>query len=345
MPHDTLIINNKVLKVLHSNTNTMMITAMMVIATILVAFIATTPTGINGFVVVIDVVGRSNKRALQLLHYQRQRHKKMYRNDIGSILPLHVRLHSSSTNDNDDDQLLLKEQYEEFQKILPMVKQLRESKELLDEYETKLASMEQTWYDRPDLQEEFLSRVEYEQQQRMIQLEQTIQNIYPDIYQNYIQKATTRTQPNESLLTVSPPTSPSDESNSSSDSNIFSLAIERPDLMIRMEQEYEIWNVMQSEIKELAPDLYEQVNEELLKDQQQRLQRVDVVEPGGSEDVPSLLSSLLMERKDLLQLVNTKINQLRQSVEDITEAVMKPKKGKNKNSKQKDATKKKKGFG
>ena len=74
---------------------------------------------------------------------------------------------------------------------------------------------------------------------------------------------------------------------------------------------------LKNEIKELAPDLYKEVIDELTREQQDQ------------EEEVKLLSTILMERQDLIQKVNTKVNFLRRSVEDITEAVMKkPKKKK-----------------
>ena len=319
-------------------------------AIVVVLLLTIAPERVSGFVIVdgsrtttSTTVPPKSNNAKKTFHVSSQhRRQRQHHRHYHSISPLVVRLYSSITNDNDnndDDRLLLlKEQYDEFQKILPMVKQ-RASKELVEEYETKLQSDGQTWYDRPDLQEEFLSKVEYEQQQRMIKLEIIIKDTYPDIYQSYINQAKQeQTQHHKSLLTITPQSSSDDTSTST-----ISLAIERPDLMIRMEQEYEIWNVMEQEIKNLAPDLYSDVHDELVLEQQKRQQQED--NGDDRDEVPSL-SSILMERKDLLKLVNTKINQLRQSVEDITEAVMKPKRKKNNSKQQKDAAnKKKKGFG
>ena len=211
---------------------------------------------------------------------------------------------SGDSPTKDDNNVMLEQQYAEFEKILPFVKQ-RASPELIQEYDDKLSSSEETWYDRPDLQEEFLMKVEQEQISRMVELEQAIQSNSPDMYEYYASQA--QQLSSSSLLTASP----------SSDSSSLSLAIEHPDLMIRMEQEYTIWNLIQNEIKELAPDLYKEVIDELTREQQDQ------------EEEVKLLSTILMERQDLIQKVNTKVNFLRRSVEDITEAVMKkPKKKK-----------------
>mmetsp|Transcript_538 Transcript_538/g.812 ORF Transcript_538/g.812 Transcript_538/m.812 type:complete len:307 (-) Transcript_538:5-925(-) len=238
------------------------------------------------------------------------------------VIPPHATANDDLDNRSED------QEYKEFQQIFAFAKQ-RASPELEQEYVKRLELEGQSWYDRPDLQEEFILKVEMEQLERMVELEQTIQQTLPDIYQSYVSKAQQEKQ--SSLLTTSP---------NNSDTYSFSLAQERPDLMIRMEQEYTIWQVMENQIKEFAPDLYQEVHDELVSEQQKQQQQQD---SKSSLSAPPPLSSVLMGRNDLLQKVNSKVNQLRKNVEDITQAVTK--KPKNRRGKAGVTNKAKKGFG
>lgn len=225
---------------------------------------------------------------------------------IGSS-PIRFRLSSSSSSSS------MAPEDEEYAKQIFGFAKKQASPALQEEYDNLLRDQGHTsWQDAsPELQAEFLRKVELEQLERMVQLEERIQQISPDIHQAYVFQAQQEAQ--ASLLTASPT---SQEEN-------FSIAHERPDLMIRMEHEFTIWQLMEQQMKEFAPELYQEVKEELVSEQQKLLQL------DSSADTVTL-SSVLMNRNDLLQKVTSKAKQLTTNVEDITQAVMKKSKSKRK---------------